>query len=211
MAKPFPLIPDLNSIPSKIGERFFAKVDSSEEHPDPCHLWQGATNPAGFGVFWIDHGKLDEFPPTQKKRLHAAHRLAWMFRHGHFDPPGKDVYHSPFCQSRACVNPQHLHTSRPTPDTRHLYLTTHARHVIYSATTYGASPDALASDFGIPKQTMAQTVANVTREFERFEPYLVRYVARCLSSYRHNQPQPAISNDDYLPPNSDEITLADCL
>lgn len=70
-------------------ERFVGKTAVS----DTCWNWTGATNSAGYGVFWL-HGKNA-----------YAHRVSFVLR-GITIPQNHDVDHK--CRNRKCVNPEHL-------------------------------------------------------------------------------------------------------
>ena len=59
-----------------------------------CWLWEGATDPKGFGVL------------KAKGRVWKAHRYAWTLAHGHEPEPGVAVTHR--CGNRACCRPEHL-------------------------------------------------------------------------------------------------------
>ncbi len=71
-------------------DRFFRRVESSD---DACHLWTGATDPTGYGRFWLD-GK-----------MRYAHRVGFEWAKGAI-PAGFQVDH--LCRVRNCVNPAHL-------------------------------------------------------------------------------------------------------
>ena len=58
-----------------------------------CWLWTGTTNPAGYGRLNV------------KGKVHLAHRVAWMLRHGEI-PAGMHACHK--CDTPGCVNPDHL-------------------------------------------------------------------------------------------------------
>lgn len=59
-----------------------------------CHIWQGRLNSKGYGMLHFD-GK-----------GHLAHRAAWLAAHGEWPPAGLVVDH--LCNTKACVNPEHL-------------------------------------------------------------------------------------------------------
>jgi hypothetical protein len=76
----------------KYRERFEAKV-----MPEPttgCHLWIGATTPAGYGALNLN-----------RDGVKYAHRISFELHHGPI-PPGMDICHR--CDTPACVNPEHL-------------------------------------------------------------------------------------------------------
>jgi hypothetical protein len=82
-------------------EEFMTKIT------DPCHIWRGKTNNAGYGI----HGLYST--EHQQSIMVKAHRFAYAIEHG-FDalPPG--VYGAQsnvlnhLCHNRACVNVKHL-------------------------------------------------------------------------------------------------------
>ncbi len=59
----------------------------------PCHVWQGGTNPQGYG--YGDASSRD-----------AAHRQAWVNAHGPIPPETPHVLHR--CDQPPCVNVEHL-------------------------------------------------------------------------------------------------------
>jgi hypothetical protein len=78
-------------------QRFWSKVD--KRGPDECWHWQGARDPAGYGVIGgqtngVKHNKL-------------AHRMSWAFA-TKSDYPPKSRYVCHTCDTPSCVNPAHL-------------------------------------------------------------------------------------------------------
>lgn len=73
-------------------ERFWSRIN--RKAADGCWLWQGATNPSGYGVFGVS--------PTYNV---LAHRYSWALSNGTI-PQGDKVLHR--CDVRRCVNPAHL-------------------------------------------------------------------------------------------------------
>lgn len=59
-----------------------------------CWIWQRSRNSRGYGVIYFDG------------RLHLAHRAAWLLAHGEWPDPAKVLDH--LCNTKACVNPDHL-------------------------------------------------------------------------------------------------------
>jgi hypothetical protein len=77
-------------------ERFLAKV---EPGPNGCLLWTAALSNSGYGSFFV--GK------RQGKDISVpAHRWYYEFIKGPI-PEGLDLDHF-YCQTRSCVNPEHL-------------------------------------------------------------------------------------------------------
>lgn len=66
-----------------------------------CLLWPGETNAKGYPVYWP--AQVPGIPA--RTRIKGAHRLAYMFRYGLFDPQ-LHVLHR--CDRPACVEPTHL-------------------------------------------------------------------------------------------------------
>lgn len=65
---------------------------------DNCDLWNGTTNPDGYGM-------LKMWDPNSKKQLGiSAHRLVWMQEYGHTE---RWVLHR--CDVRNCINIDHLY------------------------------------------------------------------------------------------------------
>lgn len=80
-----------NSKSRTLEERFWAKVD--KDGPFGCWLWRGATQPAGYGIFRVDHRNV------------YAHRVSYELLKESL-LPGLQVDH--LCRVRNCVNPEHL-------------------------------------------------------------------------------------------------------
>lgn len=76
----------------KLGDRFWSKVDFLTSDIG-CWLWTSATNPKGYGGYWLDG------------RNQAAHRLAYIDTVGPI-PDGLQLDH--LCRNHACVSPAHL-------------------------------------------------------------------------------------------------------
>lgn len=58
-----------------------------------CWVWQGAPNPKGYGVLWVN------------RRNQMAHRVVYEFYKGMI-PSGMQLDH--LCRNRICANPWHL-------------------------------------------------------------------------------------------------------
>lgn len=79
-----------------------ARIDlfwSKVQRTDDCWLWQGSTNPDGYGNFNVkrDNGSWG---------CTKAHRFAWLITHGEMPPSTVNVCHR--CDTPACVRPDHL-------------------------------------------------------------------------------------------------------
>ena len=62
--------------------------------PGGCLIWQRALNSRGYGVVWFD-GK-----------VRLAHRVAFYGHHGRW--PAEDMVIDHACNTKACINPDHL-------------------------------------------------------------------------------------------------------
>ena len=79
--------------------RFEAKIERDEG----CWLWRGSVHRiSGYGAFWLD------------RRQRLAHRVAHEFFTGPI-PDGYQVDH--LCNTRLCVNPEHLKAVTPQDNT----------------------------------------------------------------------------------------------
>lgn len=78
-----------------IEERFWAKVDKSEENR--CWVWTGYLNKGGYGSF-----------RSSKASMELAHRYSYKLANNEI-PQGMFIDH--ICHNRACVNPEHLRTA----------------------------------------------------------------------------------------------------
>ncbi len=91
-------------------DRFWEKVV-----PEPmsgCWLWVGAQRNGGYGFYW----------DGEKRR--AAHRLVCTLAHG----DGGDLHTRHSCDTRACVNPDHLSWGTPRDNTQDMLRRGRGRH-----------------------------------------------------------------------------------
>lgn len=78
--------------------RFWSRINKNGPIPQhcpelgPCWVWTGSGNPKGYGCAWF------------QKRLHKAHRVAFVLHHGRWPEPC--CLHR--CDNPACCNPAHL-------------------------------------------------------------------------------------------------------
>lgn len=64
-------------------------------YPSLCWIWNAAKDKDGYGQFALH------------RQVNAAHRVAWLLRHGWLPPyPESELDH--LCRNRDCVNPEHL-------------------------------------------------------------------------------------------------------
>ena len=81
---------------NKIKQKILNRIKKTSNN---CWLWQGATNPAGYGKTYI--GKINGKDTTKD-----VHRLMYEFAYGEI-PNGKNVCHK--CDNTSCCNPEHLY------------------------------------------------------------------------------------------------------
>nr|WP_221374410.1 hypothetical protein [Actinoplanes polyasparticus] len=74
-------------------ERFNEQVDTSAG-PEGCHLWTGASDPDGYGMFYTN-------------RAHRATR--WILGHQRGEPLAADEWALHHCDNPPCVNLAHLY------------------------------------------------------------------------------------------------------
>lgn len=83
-------------------DRFIAKVDQSGG-AGACWPWQGTCNPWGYGRFYMPGGQVQ------------AHRFAFEWAHRRTITDGMEIDH--LCNTRNCVNPEHLEEVTPQDNT----------------------------------------------------------------------------------------------
>lgn len=71
-------------------ERFWSKVSKTKG----CWLWEGPTNPEGYGRFYLNH------------KLVGPHRYSYELHNGKI--PKATPYLDHLCRNPLCVNPDHL-------------------------------------------------------------------------------------------------------
>lgn len=81
--------------PTAPAERFWPKVDKHGGDIKPCWEFNGAVDPFGYGLFWIN----------ELGRKIVAHRVAYALHYGAFDST-LVVRHD--CDNPICCNPHHL-------------------------------------------------------------------------------------------------------
>lgn len=84
------------ALPKSLEERFWEKVEKTS-NIDDCWTWKSnSTSKDGYGLILYNSKKV------------LAHRISYMLSHSLPDLPVEAVYRK--CQSRLCVNPNHLYT-----------------------------------------------------------------------------------------------------
>lgn len=127
--------------------RFRAKVAVGA--PGDCWLWLGAHGAEGYGSFYF------------QKRVHPAHRAAWIIANGPI-PDGLLVMHR--CDNPRCVNPSHLQLGTYTDNS--IDMVTKGRHRgklrpedVLAIRADGRLHRVIASEYGVSR-TM---VSNIKR------------------------------------------------
>lgn len=90
----------ITRVPKDPIARFWTKVRVGGS--DGCWPWMGHIDRNGYGSFWLPSALAKAF---QLSTQGSAHRAAWRFTNGPFDPV-LDVCHR--CDNPVCCNPGHL-------------------------------------------------------------------------------------------------------
>jgi HNH endonuclease len=151
----------------RLAERFWAKVDKGP-HPGGCWVWTGARDASGYGSIGVAE-------PRGYRPLRAP-RIAYLLTHGAVRDD-LDMCHT--CDNPLCVNPAHLWqgTRRenladmdakgrrrtrwlPRPGERNgmARLTAEQVREIRTRVARGEKQNALAAEYGVPKQTINNVV-----------------------------------------------------
>lgn len=137
-------------------ERFNSKI--TPEANTGCWLWTGAHYPSGYGVLYF------------RGKNQGAHRVSYRVFKGRI-PPGMFVCHK--CDTRACVNPEHLFLGTHTDNMRDCSAKNRFPHgrnhpmpnrrldeasvlMIRSRRRAGDLTNVLALDYGVCRQNISE-------------------------------------------------------
>lgn len=127
---------------TKLEYRFWSKVDI--KGPDECWDFIGATNPDGYGKFWLNGKEI------------KAHRLIWEVYNGREVPIGKLILHK--CDNPSCVNPKHLYCGDHADNMKDMYSKRRGAKVIHGKAILSAAEiQAIRKMKGIyPRKSVAE-------------------------------------------------------
>jgi hypothetical protein len=108
-----------------------------------CWLWLLMLDDDGYG--------------REKGRYNAAHRNAYFVAHGEI-PKGLDIHHR--CETRRCVNPEHMELITPSKHARvtHATITSDIARQIKSDRLTGVSYKILAVRYGLSKSGISHVI-----------------------------------------------------
>lgn len=136
--------------------RAIQRCDHDQDCLYCCWLWQGTTNPDGYGRIGINN------------HMKLAHRMAWELWHNQIMPPHLDAAH--YCHTPPCCNPFHIHPATRQQNcqeaidvNRHSFGERHGRSkfketdiaLIFAYAAQGLSQGAIARQFQVHPSTIS--------------------------------------------------------